>query len=878
MSGAENLNLSNYATLRALLAPNTLPLSGQSLVQYYFDPAGVTVDKGTYSGGSDLTKTWSTAEKQQYRDVMDRVMEFTNINITQTATRNDADIYLQMVDDVPGGWGGYAGGTTFVVGSANSGLISHEFGHILGLGHPHDTSLDSEYLPGVTGSSSPGDFGFNTDFYTTMAYRHANIPEFGDARMHSNTNYSVLDIAALQYLYGTNDQFASGDTSYQATGSFTTIWDSGGIDTIDFSDQSTDTVIDLRAANLKMEAGGLGHLSVSDIDGSFQSPSSGYLIAYGVRIENGSGGDGNDSITGNSAANLLIGGIGDDEIFGGSGNDTINSGPDQLATLDFANLNNAGQSDEYLKIQSFSGFDGAGLSVEFTLSFELAVGEKMRLMSFLPDNSSDLNFDLELLNSGGDTFLSVVYRNGATVHKSSIWLGGSGTDLSEPFVLSVSRDTVSGTVTAYVNGEEAGSTSIMPGQGFASSGTFVVGQSQGVWGSAFDSAVAFSGQIGRIALYDAVLTDAELQSHTLMAEFDDQDTRLTDLWLADSVTGQFNNQLGAQDLSVINGVDFARVALTSDNDVVDGWTGDDQIDAGAGDDLLRGGEGNDLLLGRSGVDTLGGNSGDDQLFGGAGNDRLFGGAGNDDLNGGSDNDLLKGGLGDDLLRGSYGADQLYGDDGTDVLSGGSDDDSMRGGRGDDRIFGGAGDDLLSGNSGHDTLNGGGGDDRIFGGSGRDILNGDSGADRLDGGYQDDILRGGSDNDILFGRNDNDTLSGNSGADRLYGGQGNDRLFGGSGADTLKGGSGNDLLAGGTGSDSLTGESGADTFVFETYAGTDTVTDFTDGSDMIRYTGGTFADLSITAASGNVDITGANGGHMTLLNTDLGLITADDFIF
>ena len=71
-----------------------------------------------------------------------------------------------------------------------------------------------------------------------------------------------------------------------------------------------------------------------------------------------------------------------------------------------------------------------------------------------------------------------------------------------------------------------------------------------------------------------------------------------------------------------------------------------------------------------------------------------------------------------------------------------------------------------------------------------------------------------------------------GRDTLDGNSGNDRLIGGEGRDTLGGGEGDDWLSGGTGTDTLTGGAGADTFVYFAGHGSDTITDFTDGEDVI----------------------------------------------
>ncbi|MBD2325312.1 DUF4347 domain-containing protein [Alkalinema sp. FACHB-956] len=94
-----------------------------------------------------------------------------------------------------------------------------------------------------------------------------------------------------------------------------------------------------------------------------------------------------------------------------------------------------------------------------------------------------------------------------------------------------------------------------------------------------------------------------------------------------------------------------------------------------------------------------------------------------------------------------------------------------------------------------------------------------------------------------GGNGRDSLNGTAGNDRLNGNNGNDTLFGGAGNDELSGGNGDDVLDGGTGNNTLTGGLGADTFVLAS-GGNQRITDFQNGTDRFRLTGGlTFNQLT-----------------------------------
>lgn len=215
--------------------------------------------------------------------------------------------------------------------------------------------------------------------------------------------------------------------------------------------------------------------------------------------------------------------------------------------------------------------------------------------------------------------------------------------------------------------------------------------------------------------------------------------------------------------------------------------------AGSNDDLVQGFAGNDTILSGSGNDTVYAGAGADSVDGGTGNDKLYGFG---DTLGGSlielGNDTLIGGQGNDSLYGGAGDDRLYGDDtaGTSTLGGA------------DFISGDGGNDSLVGGYGNDTLDGGADNDALLGGAGADSLIGGAGNDTLDGGADDDTLLGGAGADSLTGGTGNDSLDGGADKDTLLGGDGSDTLLGGAGGDSLNGGNGIDLLDGGDGADSI----------------------------------------------------------------------------
>lgn len=188
--------------------------------------------------------------------------------------------------------------------------------------------------------------------------------------------------------------------------------------------------------------------------------------------------------------------------------------------------------------------------------------------------------------------------------------------------------------------------------------------------------------------------------------------------------------------------------------------------------------------------------------------------------------------------------------------------------------------VMEGTDGADLLAGGSGIDKMYGGGDGDILDGGAGNDELHGGEGYDLLVGGSGDDKLYGDAGKDTLDGGTGDDELRGGAGDDILDGAAGADLIVGGRGDDTL---WGDRCATGKS-VDTFVFGVNHGADTIKDFADGQDRIDLSAfqdiDAFSDLSVTQDGDDavIDLTGRDGGTITLENVDLADLDDADFVF
>ena len=257
------------------------------------------------------------------------------------------DVWFEIADtDVSGASDFDTAGIDEAGGNYYAAL--HEIGHAIGLAHPFDSSAS-----GGTGATLASTY--DTQRYSVMSYTRDDRSYWIDydlstgSSSESYTIYSstpmLLDVAMMQYVYGAETSgTSSGDTTYSYDVDpkmLKTIWDTGGTDTIDASNQTRETVIDLREGqfssigiyeeadqitDLKARLSAAGW-DTSSVDAFYASNSvytgaDNLAIAYGAVIENAKGGSADDTITGNSADNEITGGAGDDTIDGGAGDDT----------------------------------------------------------------------------------------------------------------------------------------------------------------------------------------------------------------------------------------------------------------------------------------------------------------------------------------------------------------------------------------------------------------------------------------------------------------------------------------------------------------------------------------------------------------------------
>ena len=242
----------------------------------------------------------------------------------------------------------------------------HELSHAVGLKHPHDRGLFGQpRFPGLDKKSDEfkdsGDFGQNAHPWTQLSYVDKDadnglVPSKIEAYGFLKTP-GPLDIATLQWMYGINDETASGNNIYRLPTvnkegiGWQCIWDTGGVDRIDGSKARSPVTIDLRNAELDLSenAGGYpsrvegiygGFTIAHDWNGRSLDKSVGLCV-----IENATGGRSDDLLIGNNANNTLRGRTGDDILyagggrsnrsFGGRGRDQfwVDAGPDSFVKI-----------------------------------------------------------------------------------------------------------------------------------------------------------------------------------------------------------------------------------------------------------------------------------------------------------------------------------------------------------------------------------------------------------------------------------------------------------------------------------------------------------------------------------------------------------------
>ena len=330
----------------------------------------------------------------------------------------------------------------FQGGSLPGGLgfttILHEIGHSLGLKHPHDGGGNARPTFAQLGISS-----LDSAEYTVMSYdeaQGATLP-FGNPG-----TLMPLDILAIQYLYGANRSYHSGNDTYTLVDDrvIETLWDAGGTDLVDATQVKSAVMLNLNPGALSSVGSTLGAVAYNTwVENAFGSAFADTL--YGNEISNQlegrdgndtiDGGQGNDNINGNRGNDIVQGSQGDDLLQGGQGEDAVNgnAGNDEV----FGNIGfdtvRGGQGNDILRggqndDQLFGDLGNDTLFGDLG-NDQLTGGEGADRFVFLENSGNDTIFDFQFaqgdriaiqtgatyeVRSSGDAAL-IAFQNGSSV-------------------------------------------------------------------------------------------------------------------------------------------------------------------------------------------------------------------------------------------------------------------------------------------------------------------------------------------------------------------------------------------------------------------------------------------------------------------------------
>jgi Ca2+-binding RTX toxin-like protein len=800
---------------------------------------------------------------------------------TSTVTEGDDVIWGTMGNDMISGLGGndqlmgFDGNDTLTGGTGDDLLNGGAGSDSMAGGTENDT-----YVVDIAGDVVTEFAGEGTDTVTSSITHTlgANVE-----------NLTLLDIGgAINGTGNSLDNVITGNSSINTlnggVGADTLI---GGLgNDIYVVNSAGDSIVEQAGAGTDTAQSSISHTLALNVEN---------LTLTGATAINGTGNELNNSLTGNSAANILTGGGGNDSLNGAAGADTLIGGlGNDVFTVDNVGdviVESAGEGTdtvnssvayilgadlENLKLTGAAAINGGGNGADNVLTGNGAA------------NTLTGGFGNDKLNggAGADTLIGGVGNDTYTVDNVGDMVMESvdeGTDLvncSVTHTLAANVESLTLTGTAAINGTGNALDNVLTGNSVANTLTGGAGNDKLNGGAGADTLIGGVGNdtytvdnVGDVVTENAgegVDTVNSAIAYTLGADIENL-----------TLTGTaIINGTGSAEANILVGNNAANVLTgLAGNDWLDGGAGNDTLVGGAGDDTYvvaqtadvvneNASEGNDTV--RSSVTwTLGVNLESLVLTGttainGTGNmedNIITGTSANNILNGGMGADMLIGGLGND----TYTVDNI-GDvavenagEGADIvnssvsyaLAANVENLTLTGTLAIDGI-GNASDNVLKGNSAANTLSGGIGNDSLNGGIGADTLIGGAGNDSYTVDNVGDIVIEGVDEGIdsvtssvtcSLGANIENLLltAGN------ISGTGNEldnAITGSTGNNTLTGNAGNDTLDGKAGTDILIGGMGNDTYLFGTGYGSDTIreSDATTGNiDTAQFLAGVAAD-------------------------------------
>ena len=811
------------------------PLDGPTQLTYSFIEPNTSYFATNYSADNEYNAIYTLSDSQK-TGIINALASWSavaNITFTQTTDDisnvgdlrfggyglmgNEAAAWAYTPSNTPRGGDVWIGDPTTeyaTKGTYDYMTFIHEIGHALGLKHPFSAS---------SANTTILDPALDDVHFTVMSY---------------NNNYSyqpmtpmVLDILAIQALYGANMTWQTGDNVYSWKAYqpiFETIWDAGGNDTIDASSQAD-------RVDINLNEGAYSSIGLPNLTGGsiFHS---GLAIAYGAKIENAIGSNFNDILRGNDLDNVLNGGTGNDSMYGGAGNDTyyVDSRDDNIIETS----NSPSEIDAVFSTASFSLlYNGENVENLTLLTNANINGYGNASNNVITGNSGnnildgDAGVDTLIGGTGNDTY---VVDNAADVIRETSTLASEIDTVraSISWTLGDNLENLELSGNANINAFGNGQNNVLTGNSGHNVLNGLGGLDTLIGGAGNDAYV-----IDQAAELDLVKENVNEGSDTLVLEYGVQTSTLIDL--NSNTLSNFENVTvnGTGTFNVLGNDRGNSLVGNAFANNLQGGAGNDMLDGGAGSDTLMGGTGDDVYIINSledslvefaneGTDlvrtsvsyTLGANIEYSELLGTASlnltgnelNNALTGNAGNNILDGGLGADRMIGGAGNDIYmvdnigdvvveNGFANYDEVYASVNytltTDIESlylMGSDNLNGTGNYSDNRIAGNSGNNVLDGGYGTDTLIGGlGNDTYIVDNSGDQIIEEtNEGYDvvrasvsyALSANIEEAVLLGNA-SAVLAGNDLNNVLTGNSGDNTLNGGIGADTMTGGDGLDT-----------------------------------------------------------------------------------------------